>query len=148
MIDIPAPSRGHELTTRGRSFASGGEAVKNVDASRNWRRKGGQGLVQSSNSRKCRLISVYCVNGHGHVRHRVSRIFHRTGRAMNGDRVVGKVVVCSLYYLGELQAIFGNIECISCEFYVFSSILLFFIFLFLLRIIYSKVSIEGILYFT
>lgn len=47
MIDIPAPSRGRELTTHGRSFASGGEAVKNVDASRNWRRRGEQVLVQS-----------------------------------------------------------------------------------------------------
>lgn len=71
---------------------------------------------------------------------------------MNGDRVVRKEVVCSLYYLGEFQAIFPNIECISCEFDIFPSILFFFIFLFfislfLLRIIYSKVFFEGILYF-
>lgn len=92
--------------------------------------KASQGLVQSWNSRKCRLISVYCVNSHDHVRHRVSRIFHRTGRAMNGDRVVRREVVCSLYYLGELQAIFGNVECISCEFHIFPSILLFLFFRF------------------
>lgn len=84
-----------------------------------------------SNSRKCRLISVYSVNSHDRVRHRVSRIFHLTGRAMNGDRVVRKEVVCSLYYLGEFQAIFPNIECISCEFDIFPSILFFFYFFFL-----------------
>lgn len=69
---------------------------------------------------------------------------------MNGDRVVGKEVVCSLYYLGEFQAIFANVECISCEFDIFSGILFFFYFfisLILLRIIYSKVFFEGILYF-
>lgn len=93
---------------------------------------------------------MYSVNSHDRVRHRVSRIFHLIGRAMNGDRVVRKEVVCSLYYLGEFQAIFPNIECISCEFDIFPSILfflLFFISLFLLRIIYSKVFFEGILYF-
>lgn len=140
MIDIPAPSRGRELTTHGRSFASGGEAVKNVDASRNWRRRGEQVLVQSSNSRKCRLISVYSVNSHDRVRHRVSRIFHLIGRAMNGDRVVRKEVVCSLYYLGEFQAIFPNIECISCEFDIFPSILFFFYFF------YFFVSFENYLF--
>lgn len=68
---------------------------------------------------------------------------------MNGDRVVRKEVVCSLYYLGEFQAIFPNVECISCEFDIFSGILFFYFFisLFLLRIIYSKVFFEGILYF-
>lgn len=50
------------------------------------RRKGEEWLVQSSNLRECTFISVYTVNSCDLVRHCVTRIFHRTGRGMNGDK--------------------------------------------------------------
>lgn len=50
------------------------------------RRKGEEWLVQSSNLRECTFISVYTVNSRDLVRHCVTRIFHRTGREMNGDK--------------------------------------------------------------
>lgn len=70
------------------------------------RRKGEEWLVQSSNLRECTFISVYTVNSCDLVRHCVTRIFHRTGRGMNGDKSFERDRSFAPLRLGHFRIIF------------------------------------------